>query len=394
MPAIRIQQQAHQVFEVTMRTQQARMLLRPDKDVNAIVLREMALAQRRYPVRIYAFAFMSNHYHILVAPEDANQLAGFMRMFNAGVSRDVGALRGWDGGIWHGRYRPIPVDDDERVLQQRLRYILEHGVKEGAVDSCGQWPGVTSTPWLLHGRPITGNVVDRVAKYNAERREDHEPVPGEFENAQPIELSPLPCWADVPEDTWRGYISDMVADIDKEAGGAGPAEGVESVLVVLVQHQAGGGVQRDGHRPHQRLPLVGDQHRRLGQDVLRGDPQLDALDRLVALVDEGHVEQPEGVAVLLAGAGDADLVAIERERVERRLATDEAVDHEVGQEHLSDPAPGQDHPARLHGPKPPFGSSRDRRCPGAPREAPPRSSLALLLARRLRVGEAIDGRWG
>ena len=49
-------------MEVTTRTIQGRLLLRPSPAVNDIVAGVLGHAQRRYPTEVCAFVFAGNHY--------------------------------------------------------------------------------------------------------------------------------------------------------------------------------------------------------------------------------------------------------------------------------------------------------------------------------------------
>ena len=63
------------LVEVTVRTSQSRLLLRPDPAVNEIILGVLGRAQRLYPVRCCSVVFVSNHWHALLEVDDALQLA-------------------------------------------------------------------------------------------------------------------------------------------------------------------------------------------------------------------------------------------------------------------------------------------------------------------------------
>ena len=61
--------------EVTVRTTQSRLLLRPSPALNELVIGVLGRAQRLYGVRCSCIAFASNHYHALLQVDDAEQLA-------------------------------------------------------------------------------------------------------------------------------------------------------------------------------------------------------------------------------------------------------------------------------------------------------------------------------
>lgn len=62
-------------MEVTTRTFQSRLLLTPKPLLNRIILGVLARASHRHGVGIVAFAFLSNHYHLLAWIDDSRQLA-------------------------------------------------------------------------------------------------------------------------------------------------------------------------------------------------------------------------------------------------------------------------------------------------------------------------------
>jgi REP element-mobilizing transposase RayT len=136
-------------YFVTSRCFQGRLLLRPSAEVNEVVggVLAKAVQQSAGNVRLHAFTFASNHFHLLVWARGA-ALAAFMQYLRANLSKKVGRLVDWSGGFWERRYSAEPVLDDA-ALVGRLRYVLAHGVKEGLVERSAEWPGLTCLPQLL-----------------------------------------------------------------------------------------------------------------------------------------------------------------------------------------------------------------------------------------------------
>ncbi len=97
------------LVEVTCRTIHGRMLLRPSKELNRRVLGVLARSARLYDVGVCAFVFLSNHYHMLLRPKDARELARFMNYLNSSLAREAGRLHGWRERFWGRRYRPVPI---------------------------------------------------------------------------------------------------------------------------------------------------------------------------------------------------------------------------------------------------------------------------------------------
>ena len=79
-------------MEVTVRTVQSRLLLRPSAAVNEVVLGVLGRAQRLCSVRCCSVVFLSNHWHALLQVQDALQLARFMQFCNSNLADEVDRL--------------------------------------------------------------------------------------------------------------------------------------------------------------------------------------------------------------------------------------------------------------------------------------------------------------
>jgi len=221
-------------YFVTSRCFQGRMLLRPSAEVNEVVGGVLAKAVQHSAggVRLHAFTFASNHFHLLVWARGAS-LASFMQYLRANLSKKVGRLVDWSGGFWERRYSAEPVLDDT-ALVGRLRYVLAHGVKEGLVEKCAQWPGLTCLPQLL------GATRRRFQWFNWTKRWSKRGSGGKAEGegrfaeqwAEPVELevAPLPCWAGRSEEEKQGAVRGLLQEVEAEAHARGKlALGVQAV---------------------------------------------------------------------------------------------------------------------------------------------------------------------
>jgi len=202
------------LVEVTCRTIQGRLLLRPSRDLNEIVLGILGRAARLYRVRVVAFVFLSNHAHLLLVPADAKQLAGLMNYLNGNLAREAGRLHGWRERFWGRRYRAIVISDEEAAQVTRLRYLLAQGCKEGLVRSPRAWPGATAVDNLLDGSAVRGTWFDRTAegKSRAKGR------PGKYDHAttETLELTTLPAWKRLPKRRQRQRVAELVAGIETD----------------------------------------------------------------------------------------------------------------------------------------------------------------------------------
>ena len=203
------------LVEVTTRTVQSRLLLRPSRELNEIIIGILGRAQGMCGMRVCATVWLSNHWHALLCPEDAKQLARFMQFVNGNVAKEANLLHGWKDHLWARRYKHVLVSDEREAQEQRLRYILSNGTKENLVAKPSQWPGVHCVEALQTGQPLRGLWYDRSEEYEARRRGER---PGKYEYAteQPLKLEPLPCWRDLPEPEVRQRVATMVGEIERE----------------------------------------------------------------------------------------------------------------------------------------------------------------------------------
>lgn len=204
------------LVEVTCRTLQGRLLLRPSPVLRDLTLGVLARAARLYPVEVHAFAFLSNHFHLLLTVADARRLASFMNYLNSNLAREAGRLIRWRERFWGRRYQAILVSSEEAAQVSRLRYILAHGVKEGLVASPLDWPGAHCAQSLVTGESLTGRWIDRTSE-RAAKRKGRSVDPEAFASVESIRLTPLPCWNVRSESQRQRALSDIVAEIEREA---------------------------------------------------------------------------------------------------------------------------------------------------------------------------------
>ncbi len=173
----------------------------------------LARAARRYPVKVHAFVFLSNHYHLLLTVADAQRLAAFMNYVNSNLAREAGRLVHWREKFWGRRYQAILVSSEEPAQVARLRYLLAHGAKEGLVASPIEWPGAHCVRALLSGEAVVGPWIDRTLEYKA-RRQRLPDSSEAFVQWEELKLAPLPCWRQLEEEQYRLEIHQLVREIE------------------------------------------------------------------------------------------------------------------------------------------------------------------------------------
>ena len=108
-----------------------------------------------YGVKVYAFCLMTNHVHLLVAPEEIAGLGQLMKRLAGRQTRYHNRLEGRTGTLWESRYKSSPVDTDEYLLAC-TRYIELNPVRARMVttpqdyrwSSCHYHLGRNGWDWL------------------------------------------------------------------------------------------------------------------------------------------------------------------------------------------------------------------------------------------------------
>jgi REP element-mobilizing transposase RayT len=204
------------LVEITCRTIQGRLLLRPSAGMNEVIRGVLARAARLAGLAVHAPVFLSNHYHLLVSVVDSQQLAQFMNYLNSNLAREAGRLVGWREKFWGRRFQAVIVSDEEEAQVGRLAYVLAQGVKEGLVASPVDWPGVHCAQALTEGSAISGRWHNRTLETKA-RRKGLALEPQAFVEQESLQLTPLPCWKSLPPEESRARVQQLIEAIEADA---------------------------------------------------------------------------------------------------------------------------------------------------------------------------------
>lgn len=113
------------------------VIFHKDEDFQAFVCLLQQMGQN-YNVEILAWCLMSNHYHLVVKPEKAEQLSQGMHWFKSTHVRRYHKHYGSSGHLWQRRYKSFSIDSDEQLLTV-IRYIEANPVRANMVDTAAGW---------------------------------------------------------------------------------------------------------------------------------------------------------------------------------------------------------------------------------------------------------------
>ncbi len=139
-------------YLVTRRCAGRQLLLRPSPAISALFLYVLAIAARRFGVRVHAFCVLSNHYHLVVTDPDA-RLPAFGQYLDSLVARATNSILGrWESFWAPSSYSAVALATPEDVLE-KCAYVLANPVAAGLVRRGRHWPGLWSAPEQIGGAP-------------------------------------------------------------------------------------------------------------------------------------------------------------------------------------------------------------------------------------------------
>jgi REP element-mobilizing transposase RayT len=206
---------ALEIFFVSVRCFQQRYLLRPSAETNEVLGGVLSRAVRLHGIELYSFSVVSNHIHLVVRARRGN-LPKFMQYLLANVSKKVGRLVRWHGSFWERRYSAEPILD-EAALLERVRYVLSHGVKEGLVRRCRDWPGLSCLPLMLDGQPRSFRWFNWTRRTSGNsRRVKRTLLDNRWAEAEELRLTPLPHLALQSREALQRFLRRAVRAIEEQ----------------------------------------------------------------------------------------------------------------------------------------------------------------------------------
>lgn len=118
----------------------------------------LGAAKEKYPVKLLSYCLMSNHFHLLLSPDKADDLSKFMQWLMTSHVRRYHSHYRTNGHVWQGRFKSFIVEHDRQLLTV-VRYIEGNPLRKGLVESANEWF------WSSHGERVNGtssNLVDEL----------------------------------------------------------------------------------------------------------------------------------------------------------------------------------------------------------------------------------------
>ena len=125
------------IYHVINRGNGRQEVFHKDKDYEAFI-KLMAEAKERYPVKLYGYCLMPNHFHMAVNPKKGEELSRWMQWLMTSHVRRYHKHYGSSGHVWQGRYKSFMIQEDRHLLMV-LRYIEGNPVRAKLVQLANEW---------------------------------------------------------------------------------------------------------------------------------------------------------------------------------------------------------------------------------------------------------------
>jgi REP element-mobilizing transposase RayT len=228
---------ADSLWLVTNRCECEMFLLTPTARKNELIGGWLARALERYGdgIELYAFVFLSNHFHLLLR-DTKGQLPKVMWYFQTNLAKEINLALGRPTGRVFGRRYHATLLRGDQVFLERWAYVTANAVKAGLVRRASSWPGLSSLESSLSGSPMSFRLLDRTALHNALR--SGKPVKrSDFIKTHALRLAVPPMLADFGRKARREFLERLVSDFEAEQNAQRKAEGKGFLGVAKVLSQ-------------------------------------------------------------------------------------------------------------------------------------------------------------
>jgi REP-associated tyrosine transposase len=132
-------------YLVTRRCAQRQFLLRPSRATDDVFRYLLAVAARRFGIRVHVYCVLSNHFHLVVTDPGAH-LPAFEQYLDSLVARALNAALGrWESFWAPSSYSAVALHSTADIIE-KAAYVLANPVAAGLVRHGRDWPGLWSAP--------------------------------------------------------------------------------------------------------------------------------------------------------------------------------------------------------------------------------------------------------
>lgn len=224
------------IYFVTNRCHQERFFMLPRPGITKSIGAWLARALHKYGdgIEIFAFIFLSNHFHILLR-DTKGRLAQFMWYLQLNVGKSINKLSDRRGEFFSREYDAVPVLTDEDFLD-KYAYTVTNAVKSKLLANADASPFFNSLKAAKTETPFTFIWFDKTAYHNSTRGKKKVDK-SEFEHEYEIPVTPPPMWSGFSKTKRQRLLDELVKNYQKRYAKERKAEGATVLGVQGIARQ-------------------------------------------------------------------------------------------------------------------------------------------------------------
>jgi putative transposase len=142
-----------------------------EDEFKTMLLTVLTEAKAKYKFTLFNFCILSNHFHLLIKPENGISLSKIMQWIKTMSAKRWNKAHGATGHLWGRRFWSRIVRGDDDVVAV-CKYIDDNPVKAGLVKKAENW----IFGGLYHHRQGIEGVVDALEEHILKRLPQHRQV--------------------------------------------------------------------------------------------------------------------------------------------------------------------------------------------------------------------------
>ena len=122
----------------------------------------------KYPIRLYSYCIMPNHWHLLIDGDDQISLSRCIQHFSSCHARNYRHRHGstGKGAVYQNRFRAHPVQRNE-AFARVAHYIEYNPVKAGLKVKAQEWRWCSAYPFIGSYLPVTPWPIQKPYDWNS-----------------------------------------------------------------------------------------------------------------------------------------------------------------------------------------------------------------------------------
>jgi len=154
MPRQKRADEAGSIYHAQNRGNARQTIFHKDEDYQAF-LRVLGEGLERYPVELFSFTLMRNHWHMVLRPSETGLMGRMLRWITATHTQRHHAHyhTSGEGHLYQSRFKSFPVADDDHFLVV-CRYVERNPLRANLVERAEDWRYGSLWRWAQKAEPL------------------------------------------------------------------------------------------------------------------------------------------------------------------------------------------------------------------------------------------------